>query len=185
MPRCALQLRDALAKTAVRVIDLFREWDDDGSGKVSRSEFHKAMPMLGFFVGKAEMDALFDEWDLDKSGFIEISELNRLLRRGNEIELDEALQPGGAGEIEMGVDQAYALRKGKINKDDSRLLQTIDLDEGPDARPVHEQARSCLPAYEHVRLQYGPARPSVRRPPARPHTRPPACGCVGVRRPLL
>ena len=44
----AEQLRDALKKNAVRVVDLFREWDDDGSGVVTRPEFDKAMPMLGF-----------------------------------------------------------------------------------------------------------------------------------------
>ena len=37
------QLRDALAKNAARVIDLFREWDEDGNGEVSKKEFGKAM----------------------------------------------------------------------------------------------------------------------------------------------
>ena len=36
------QLRDALSKNAVRVIDLFRDWDDDQSGNVSKKEFRKA-----------------------------------------------------------------------------------------------------------------------------------------------
>ena len=44
----------------VRVIDLFREWDDDGSGTVSKAEFRKAMPMLGLSVPSSEMDSLFD-----------------------------------------------------------------------------------------------------------------------------
>ena len=38
----AEQLRDALSKAAVRVIDLFRDWDDDQSGTVSKKEFRKA-----------------------------------------------------------------------------------------------------------------------------------------------
>ena len=160
----APQLRNALSKTAVRVIDLFREWDDDNSGKVSRSEFHKAMPMLGFFVGREEMDALFNEWDLDKSGYIEIEELNKLLRRGNEIELDGALQAGGAGEIELDVDQNFGLRTGKINKNDSRLLQTLDLDESPGAKPVAEQAqRHCWAARAcHESTGQTRARPGAR-----------------------
>ena len=41
------QLRDLLTQNAVRVIDLFREWDEDGDGTVSKKEFRKAMPMLG------------------------------------------------------------------------------------------------------------------------------------------
>ena len=36
------QRREFLNSNAVRVIDLFREWDDDNSGSVSRKEFHKA-----------------------------------------------------------------------------------------------------------------------------------------------
>ena len=41
------QIRDALTLNAVRVIDLFRDWDDDGDGRVSKKEFRKAMKMLG------------------------------------------------------------------------------------------------------------------------------------------
>ena len=43
----AEQIRDALAKNFLRVIDLFHEWDDDGSGTVSREEFHRAMGQVG------------------------------------------------------------------------------------------------------------------------------------------
>ena len=32
-------LTDALAAQMARVIDLFREWDDDGNGMVSKIEF--------------------------------------------------------------------------------------------------------------------------------------------------
>ena len=35
-----------------RVIDLFREWDTDGDGQITRKEFHTAMPRLGFDVSK-------------------------------------------------------------------------------------------------------------------------------------
>ena len=31
------QLRDILSKNAVRIIDLFREWDEDGNGKITRN----------------------------------------------------------------------------------------------------------------------------------------------------
>jgi len=46
------QLRDALTAHATRVIDLFSEWDDDGDGLVSKSEFRKAMPMIGLQVSR-------------------------------------------------------------------------------------------------------------------------------------
>ena len=46
----AQQLKLALSKNAGRVIDLFREWDTDGDGTVSRKEFRKALPALGLGV---------------------------------------------------------------------------------------------------------------------------------------
>ena len=64
------QLRDALAKHAIRVVDLFREWDVDESGNVSKSEFRLAMPMLGLDVPVKHIDRLFDTWDPDHSGAI-------------------------------------------------------------------------------------------------------------------
>ena len=33
-----------------QIIDLFREWDDDNSGTVSKQEFRKAMALLGLEV---------------------------------------------------------------------------------------------------------------------------------------
>ena len=56
------QLAKALRANAGRVIDLFREWDTDGDGSVSRKEFRVAMPRLGFDVPEKDIDALFNEW---------------------------------------------------------------------------------------------------------------------------
>ena len=50
VPQLISELREALARDAVRVIDLFREWDDDGSGEISKREFREAMPRLGLEV---------------------------------------------------------------------------------------------------------------------------------------
>ena len=48
-------LARALRKKLTRVIDLFREWDEDGNGSVTKKEFRKAMPMLGLEVPVAEV----------------------------------------------------------------------------------------------------------------------------------
>jgi len=77
----AEQLRDALVANSMRVIDLFREWDEDGDGTVDRQEFRRAMPMLGLHAAREHIDALFDSFDSDGSGSIGFRELNRLLRR--------------------------------------------------------------------------------------------------------
>ena len=59
---------------------LFREWDANGDGEVSRTEFHKAMPAIGLEVSKKAIDDLFTEWDRDRSGSIDYTELRRCLR---------------------------------------------------------------------------------------------------------
>ena len=51
-PHCLppTQIKKALKENFLRVIDLFREWDDDDSGTVDREEFFRAMGQLGFEV---------------------------------------------------------------------------------------------------------------------------------------
>ena len=100
-----VQIRDYLSKKAVRVIELFRQWDDDGTGKIEKKEFRRGMKELGLSVSVAQLDELFDMWDPDGTGVLTIDELQKLLRRGTTVELDAALQPGAAGEIEVTRDQ--------------------------------------------------------------------------------
>ena len=138
------QIRDALSKNAVRVIDLFREWDDDKSGSISKTEFCKALPALGLEVPKAEIESLFDLWDPDGSGKLELAELQKQLRRGGAVQLDASLQPGAAGEIVTESKNKTGLRKGKVDKNDSNLLQGLDLDESSGV-PFGEQVRRPLP----------------------------------------
>ena len=52
----------------VRVIDLFREWDEDGDGEVTKEEFRKALPRLGLYATQEDMDELFDSFDADGGG---------------------------------------------------------------------------------------------------------------------
>jgi centrin-1 len=99
-PPVSAQLREALSKNGVRVIDMFRDWDDDGSGTVSRKEWRKAMAELGFEAHRKEVDAVFNEWDKDGEGLLDYDEINKRLRRGADVKLDGALQDGAAGKIE-------------------------------------------------------------------------------------
>ena len=41
-------LRDALARSITRVIELLQSWDSDKSGDISKKEFRKAVRALGF-----------------------------------------------------------------------------------------------------------------------------------------
>lgn len=74
------QLKAAMMANRARVLDLFREWDEDGDGLVDRAEFRKAVRALGFSAARADVDDLFAEFDRDGSGVIEYSELSKLLR---------------------------------------------------------------------------------------------------------
>ena len=73
------QLAEALKKGSARVLDLFRQWDTDGDGEVSKDEFHKAMPKLGFDVGHDVIEELFNEWDADGGGSLSFVELKKCL----------------------------------------------------------------------------------------------------------
>ena len=77
-------LRQALNENAVRVIDLFRDWDVNNDGMVSRKEFVQGVSLLGLPGGDVAA-TLFDTWDTDQSGKLDLRELNRVLRRGVEF----------------------------------------------------------------------------------------------------
>ena len=96
----AEQLKDILNENSVRVIDLFRDWDDDQNGFVDKKEFRRAIFALGYKADAADVNAVFDDLDKDKSGQIDYQELNKVLRRGGDMELDPSLYAGAAGKIE-------------------------------------------------------------------------------------
>ena len=62
------QLRNHLVKNSVRILDLFREWDEDGDGRVTKKEFRNAMPLIGLDAPVETVDALFDSFDEDGQG---------------------------------------------------------------------------------------------------------------------
>ena len=75
------QLKMALAKNLNRMIDTFREFDEDQSGKINKREFRLALQKLGIVAHKSTCDLTFDSLDNDRSGTIEYEELNTHLRR--------------------------------------------------------------------------------------------------------
>ena len=64
------QLRKILTDNQIKLIDLFREWDDDGNGALDKFEFRKAVAAMGFDAPKAAVDALFNSFDEDRSGWV-------------------------------------------------------------------------------------------------------------------
>ena len=75
-------LRDALGSNLARVVDLFREMDENGDGNIGKVEFRRALArIVDNPPTREDSDALFDEIDTDHGGTIEYKELHRLLRR--------------------------------------------------------------------------------------------------------
>ena len=67
-------LRDALARSHTRVVQIFEQWDDDGDGNIDETEFRKAVRALGFSdVSDKDIANVFLDFDEDRSG--EISRL--------------------------------------------------------------------------------------------------------------
>ena len=87
----AVQVREALCDSSSRAIDLFRKWDADDSGTITKREWRRALPMLGLEISAAQSDAAFDALDPSDDGAIDYAELGKLLRRGNEATLDAML----------------------------------------------------------------------------------------------
>jgi len=76
------ELRSALLEGCARVVDMFRTFDRNGDGSISKREFRAALPFLGFDNrDTAAIDAIFDEMDVDRSGGVEYSEMSSMMRR--------------------------------------------------------------------------------------------------------
>ena len=73
------QLKEVMAANNAKLIDLFREWDDDGNGALDKKEMRKAVAALGYDAPRKDIDAIFDSLDTDNSGMIEFHELKAAL----------------------------------------------------------------------------------------------------------
>lgn len=65
------QLQYVIAHDMKKVIDVFRDWDEDGSGTIDKKEFRKAVKALGLMAPQSDVDALFDSFDNDGGGSID------------------------------------------------------------------------------------------------------------------
>ena len=131
-----------------RVIDLFREWDDDEDGLVSRLEFRRALPMLGLKVEKTVAEELFNTFDDDKSGQISYDELSKSLRASliasAGVELDDALKAGNV-EFSTVSTNKFALRTGPaVSTSSGALGAQAKLLTGEGAPPIVDQIRDAL-----------------------------------------
>ena len=79
--RIETSLAKAVKQMSVRTMDVFKDWDTNSDGVISRKEFRNAMKALGAEGTEADHDALFDSWDADKSGALDFKELEKAFRK--------------------------------------------------------------------------------------------------------
>jgi len=82
------RLRAVLASQTARTIDLFKKWDTDGDGMLTKEEFKVAIKnQLGFSsMRPSELDALFTAFDADGSGEISFREMHKMLRVADPVD---------------------------------------------------------------------------------------------------
>ena len=148
-------LARAIKKHAVRVLDLFREWDVDNNGEISKAEFRSALSGSGISASAETMDELFDEWDADHSGAIDYTELNRALKKGmaklreegDSVDGGEAL----AEEIKLlGGDRRAAVKQAKEWKEAAREYRTRL---SPRSQQLKEEREAEQQQKEELQLQ--------------------------------
>ena len=136
-----MEIRAQLLKNLPRVMDVFRSFDRNGDGRISRSECAQVLSMLGLpQYGAAEMEGMFDALDADRSGTLDFHELDRLLRRGADVQLAAALQVGAKGVIEVEARNRHRLR---AHARDGAPETTRGAPETTRAASVDEATRWC------------------------------------------
>ena len=138
------QIRHALGANHGKVIDIFRDLDEDGNGVITRGELARMLPVLGLGVSREEADDFFDSLDTDGSDSIDFHELKNKLRVGADMEVDESLRTGAAGRIEVVSMNANALREGVLLNNISGVLGVGAQLKTDGNRSVSEQVRDAL-----------------------------------------
>ena len=90
----ALELKLALSAHLGRLADLFRGFDTDKSGTITKFEFRRALYDLGYDGDAAAADSVFNMADRDGCGQVDFDELSKML---SESSLAPASPPSGAG----------------------------------------------------------------------------------------
>ena len=89
----AAQLANVVKSNYMRLLDVFKMWDVNHDGRVSRYEFAEALRALGYDAPQADYDATFDDFDADRNGFLDYHELYKQLRQGGSVQLPKSHAP--------------------------------------------------------------------------------------------
>jgi len=73
-------IAEVLAGSMSTMNSIFRGWDHDHSGSVSRLEFRQGLARMGIHADEEQMRAVFRRIDKDNSGHVDFHELRRALQ---------------------------------------------------------------------------------------------------------
>jgi len=73
--------KEAEAKQANLIMGVFRQWDTDGSGSITRKELKKVMRSLMGRMSEEDIDVLMDEADTNRNGLIDLEEFTAWLMK--------------------------------------------------------------------------------------------------------
>ena len=74
------RLRDHMAEKVNRLVEVFRDIDESGDGKVTKKELSRGLTQLGVSATAAEIDEVFGILDKDGDGSVVYRELARVLK---------------------------------------------------------------------------------------------------------
>ena len=78
-PDALSRLYHVVAHNALMLQDLFKSWDTNNDGRVSKIEFAKGLSSLNWDAPKETVEALFNHMDKDKSGYLDYKELQKTI----------------------------------------------------------------------------------------------------------
>ena len=75
MPHATLTMQ-----TRSLLAELFRAWDEDGDGYISKREFRRGVQLFGLRADPTECNKLYNKFDKDGDGRVEYRELYKMIR---------------------------------------------------------------------------------------------------------
>mmetsp|Transcript_518 Transcript_518/g.1398 ORF Transcript_518/g.1398 Transcript_518/m.1398 type:complete len:508 (-) Transcript_518:89-1612(-) len=79
------------SKEAAAIMEVFKQWDTNGSGSISRRELKQVMAVLMGHMSEGDIDVLMDEADTNNNGKIEVEEFVRWLTKPPKTSVGKAI----------------------------------------------------------------------------------------------